>query len=359
MYFSAADLHAQPPVDLGAFWAQVRTPLVDPDSNDVTFLWRDDGSEVPALRINRVTDKSRRALGVLEHVAGTDIHVRTLSIPPTLVASYSFGPDLPGPPTGGGPDPLNPEQVLRGRTSLLRGRLAAGSPWESATPGAYSTTQLLGRTCYLHLPGPLPDAAGPVPLLTLFDADDWFTHTPLTGMLADVAILGIGVTSRADRRETLGANLDFLASVATEAMGWAEAQGVEFSRRIISGQSLGGASALLCAMHFPQVWDAVIAQSPSMWVSPGPGGSPADLSEFPDNDWLTAQITQSQARPRAHLTVGTRETAMISHVLDFAHTARAAGWTVSGRSYSGGHDWAWWRTGLIDALSELLGEVVD
>lgn len=84
--------------ELRQWWEQVArsgTPINDPDSSRVTFLWRgthvqDDpqGTESVHLAMNRVTDKDNYDHGLMRHVPGTDIWVRTLELEPNLRVSY-------------------------------------------------------------------------------------------------------------------------------------------------------------------------------------------------------------------------------------------------------------------------------
>ncbi|RRO90026.1 hypothetical protein CXF35_03660 [Corynebacterium bovis] len=61
----------------------------------VTFLWRQERGATcdrVYLRVNRVTDKGREALGLMHHIPGTDVWVLTLDLAPTTRLSYGFVP---------------------------------------------------------------------------------------------------------------------------------------------------------------------------------------------------------------------------------------------------------------------------
>ncbi|WP_342003593.1 enterochelin esterase domain-containing protein, partial [Corynebacterium bovis] len=65
----------------------------------VTFLWRQERSATcdrVYLRVNRVTDKGREALGLMHHIPGTDVWALTLDLAPTTRLSYGFVPLPPG-----------------------------------------------------------------------------------------------------------------------------------------------------------------------------------------------------------------------------------------------------------------------
>lgn len=378
-------------------------PMWASDGTRATFLWRAPAGADPAapvhLHVNGVTDEDRHADDVMTRVPGTPLHVRTLDLSPTLRASYGFtvgrGARVRrGHRTGPAPtllDPLNPlPPVVRDDggqgLSIVRGPLSPPQPeWESPGVPAVLRGMVVDerlpldagpagrplRDCVLYLPA-ADDVSDPVPLLVLFDAEDWFGRMSLpraleaavsAGRMPPVAILGVANPGRGTRVASLGANDAFLASVAGRATAWAES--VAASRgillagrggRILAGQSLGGLSALRAAITGEGGYGAVIAQSPSVWWTPDGRSTPADLTTRPV-DWITAEAARLPLpdRPsRVRIQIGCREGLMLPR-------AHIAGSVLAGRGvdarvdvFDGGHDLAWWRGGLLDALEELV-----
>lgn len=386
--FAAADAST-----LEEFWARLEahgTPLQDPDSERVTFLRRNpDGFSAPGagsrLWINRVTEKADSELGVMRPVPGTDIWVRTLDLSPTLAASYGFVDSLEPPQHNHFAqliDPLNPHPpILRGDEpdtglSLFAGRLhptpMEWAPVDPALSGRILREDIalgLGdgrapeRRCVLYL----PEGVGEAPLLTLFDGEIWFDRLNLphaleqvraSGRLPGVAVLAISSLNQDDRRLSLGANDEFLQAVATQASAWARdaagEAGVSLVGNHIAGQSLGGLSALRAVQLMPDVYRGALCQSPSMWWTPDGESTPRNLGEGA-TDWITREAERGPVgSSRLVLEVGTGEAASVSRVHQLHLVMRARGWDVDVAVRDGGHDWAWWREGLIDYLADAL-----
>lgn len=390
------------------------TPLVDPDSDRRTFVWRPpEGVTVPDdavvhLHVNRLTDKDHHERGIMSRVAGTDAWVLTLSVPETIRASYGFTIRYPTEATTHRPPkhnhydtfldphsslaPLVDDGEFRG-LSVLAGRLAPPLPeWE--TPDhSLAEHELRGtvdqadlsleldtatppsaphRRCFLYLPNPA-ETSEPVPLLTVFDAESWFTRLNLpaalefarrTRGLPPVAVLGLTAADIPDRKATLGANPTFLRSVATAATEWAEemaeGRGISLAspeRRIVAGQSLGGLSVLCAARDLGEHYGHAISQSPSMWWTPDGASTPRDLGSC-ITPWVTGSFPASpehgRRQPTIHLDVGLRESLTVPHLHGLAMQLEAAGWPHALHVYDGGHDNAWWRASLLDRLAEIL-----
>ena len=396
--------------ELDAFWsdvAELGTPLVEHDSKRVTFLWRcTPGDDIGSvyLFVNRVTDKDNIPLGMMEHVEGTDIWVRTLELTETTRATYCFRELAPGQVQEVGPpllqrggmqfDPLNglpPTARIEGRhgMSVFRARLSPAQPeWEytsalnhrirgslrectAAFPGADGVTD---KKCHLYLPDVDAGAEG-LPLLMMFDAEKWFGGLDLPraldfaiseGTLPPLAVVSVANTSMRDRMESLGTGFDFLRHVADHLVPWAEEQaadkGISFAprgshERLVAGESLGGLSALCAILEHPTIWGSAIAQSPSLWRTPGRTGSPLDMQTRGGGDWLIDQFAilhRVDPVPRVRLSVGTREGPSLPRVHQLALTMKAAGWDGDIHVYDGGHDDSCWRGELFAHLTELL-----
>lgn len=399
--------HADPET-VAAFWKRVRTcgaPLLASESDRATFLWRDShaaerpgGAATVHLHVNRVTDKERYADGFMHHVPGTDIWALTLRLPEGLRACYGFTPLRPGeeaptgmPRLGHYPtlrDPLNPLPPLidhgeRGLSVLRADHAPAQPEWETeaalepprgtvvheSRPLAPDHAEpALPRRHWLYLP---PAAEGPLPLLTVFDAETWFGELPLpraleaavaAGRIPPVAVLGIANRERLDRIACLGANPVFLRRVAADATAWAIATATRAGarlagpeRRVVCGQSLGGLSALLAALELPGTYGAALSHSASLWWTPDGESTPRDLGSRPGGDWITERFaTAAAGSTRIRLDVGSREGAAVAHTRTLHRTLRERGWDADIAVYEGGHDFAWWRGALIDDLAAVL-----
>lgn len=398
--------HAAAP-EIADFWGKVRvqgTPLpagpgASPGTGRWTFVHRAAGADRVHLAMNRVTDKDRTDAGLMQPVPGTDLWVLTLELPDRFRAAYGFtrlerGQEPPAGPPGHGafhtrPDPLNPRPPLMGRggagLSVFTGPQAPLAPaWDRQTPGARPGRLLqedrvlpdspTARPHWLHL----PPGDGEVPLLTLFDAEKWFGGLGLpealeaaraSGELPRVAVLGVGHHDRQDRISSLSANPGFLRAVARDATAWAEAHleaaGLRVggsTARILAGQSLGGLSALAAAVEQPGHYDALVAQSPSLWWRPGGGATPRDLVRTSGPDWITDRLARSMpdggprpVRAAVRVSVGSLEGPSAAHQERLLQALTGSGWDAHLSVYCGGHDYAWWRVGLFDDLRALLG----
>ncbi|SES24891.1 alpha/beta hydrolase-fold protein [Corynebacterium cystitidis] len=415
-FFTAEQLHGrlshQPPAAVSEFLNSHNWPMQDSSSERVTFAWHQaSGSSTPdsshvLMRMNRISDKTNLTRGLMENVAGTSLWVLTLDLPATLRASYGFsainGP-IPQttPPPGQGPsvlpDPLNPSSC--NGWSVYAGPSAApqpdwensdwensdwensgwqGSGWQgfgSAPAGRHGTKALRfadhKRKCHFYLPNHEYCQATnqPLRLLVLTDADVWFDGLDLPGALdraihrgylPPLAVVGAVSTSPRDRREHLAGNSNFFADLAhalpRQAVAWADQSGVGVTTgsMVFAGQSLGGLSGLQLLMEEPEVFGAIISQSPSLWWTPGEESAPATWSDR-QVDWVTEKIEQLPVgREKILLSVGQQEGFSVERVERLAQVLKHRGWRSSFSIYDGGHDYAWWRGALFDALRAVL-----
>lgn len=348
------------------------------------------------LNLNRITEKENYDYGMMRHVPGTDIWVRTLPLSPTYRGAYSFSlltdddkaagqqrqPGLPLPPRSDHAvvsgvalsTDLDVDEEGRG-TSLISGPLAPPEDYwrgrDRKLRGEVRATYLedSGLKIFAYLPTHLSNkepAAQPCRLLTLFDAESWFFKHDLPRALENamaagmepVAVLGIVNHNNEHRLEQLKANAEFLEDVGTAGENWIRQQAkvagfdLDPENNLIAGQSLGGLSALYAGIRHPERYSTIIAQSPSLWWSPEPGSTPRDLAR-PTHGWLTEQYYQTKAKALPQhviIDVGVREGAMVNkaHMLAMALKARDINHEL--HVHDGGHDWAWWRVALLEHL---------
>lgn len=390
------------------FWDEVAsrgTPLIDPCEDDetmreVTFLYRAETPDVRSVRLvaNRVTDKDREVEGLMTRVPGTEIWGVTLTLPADLRCSYGFSPSASetpepiGTPRQPGPpvliDPFNVDPPLRRAVAEIDSTGASSGPavgtsvfsgpdapdhsaWtaraeSAAGSAAVAEREILGTAYPVHVC--TPESQRPAGLLVLFDGHEWFDSLGVAEAvkasgLPPLAIIGIGTRSIPERVATLRGNRDFLRAVANDLIPQIESelteQGYilpERSRRVVSGQSLGGLSSLLMALDSPEAFGTVLPHSPSLWWQPGGTATPADLATAEGDDWTTNLFLGADRRDAAfHLAVGSREGLMVDRARRLTEVLSEKGCTASVSVYQGGHDYACWRGALIEGLRRVFG----
>ena len=255
---------------------------------------------------------------------------------------------------------------------LAAGRAGNGSARSGPAENRFAVSisapdrEILGTSypVYVHT----PESQQPAGLLVLFDGHEWFDALNVAGALEasglpPLVIIGIGTRSIPERVATLRGNRDFLRAVAEELVPQIESelseQGVvlpDRSRRVISGQSLGGLSSLLMALDSPEAFGTVLPHSPSLWWQPGGKATPADLATAEGDDWTTKLFLAADRRDVAfHLAVGSREGLMVDRARHLAEVLDEKGRTASVSVYQGGHDYACWRGALVDGLRRVFG----
>lgn len=353
---------------------------------EVTFAWApDDPARVGwdvMVHVNSITDANREDIGParMEWLGDTGVAALGYLLPDDLVASYRIVampriPDDAGrTPEGwrtvhaaGMPDPRNAERIpnpLGHGSSVLR---MPGSPRHPAE-SADAPVRRSHRTVDLALPAgsPAPWSRLLVPddvaerLVVLFDGESW-DGLPLEDVLrrmdgpsTAVAIVGtggrsgrVGFLPDADAvGRALGHVLDACRHTEIGDM-------ITPSAVVVAGQSLGGLAAASVVVHRPDLATTAIAQSGSYWHG-APEGTPRT-----EDGRLPAAARQSDLTGRRLVVqYGRHERVLGPLSRRFADTCRASGADVTLREYPGGHDYAWWMTGLLDAL-DLLAERGD
>ena len=123
---------------------------------------------------------------------------------------------------------------------------------------------------------------------------------------------------------------------------------------VVAGQSFGGLAATAVVLERPDLALTAVVQSGSFhFEAAGPARDPEGQS----GDLLLRLAepagTARLAGRRLVVQSGTEEQGMTALATAFAEAARAAGAEVEQRVYAGGHDHAWWGTGLFDAWDHL------
>lgn len=368
------------------------SPVVTPGPREgtvtVTFLAREPDSDVEVmLHLNGVTDAHREdvAPAILEPVPGSDVRHLSYVLPADLQGSYRYVHDHAIPRDAGLTragwlrihergrlDPGNPHVMPRPMgvpSSVLTLPDARVHPaWEAAAPSGTATPAGLTRTSLAD--GDLarartlwfyrPPAGRSRTLLVLLDGDTWAALDVAAaldrmGERASSAVLVSSVDQETRSRQlpvpdVAGALLaEHVLPAAREHLGEVFApQDV-----VISGQSYGGLAAAGVVATRPDVARTAIVQSGSFHFVEGaqaarPGDEPGTLVHRVrglGDDALTGSRFVVQA--------GSEEGTMSALGQAFTAAARDRGGDATFTEYRGGHDYAWWRHGLLHALDEL------
>jgi len=356
------------PDEIGAQWPVIEDAVEREGRmlRPVTFVADAPIGHEVMVHLNGVTDAHREdiAPAVMEPV-GTGRYALTYLLPDELRVSYRFVVDAALPRDAGRtregwrrihergrPDPRNPDTLLNPlgtRSSVLTMPAAPRHPaWD--TPGAGElpiTTVPLpsGPTTIVH--------GDPSRVLVLFDGE-WWGRLGIVGALArhagplTVLVPSGSLAQRAERLPHPERLLPYLAdeivpAVADVIGGW------DAARTVVAGQSFGGLAAALTACLRPDIAHTAIVQSGSFHFRRGqserpPAGQVGDLVRALEHSRVSGQFV---------VQAGIEEPGMLPAAQAFADAARAAGGDVSLRVYTGGHDFAWWRIGLFEALDAL------
>jgi len=159
----------------------------------------------------------------------------------------------------------------------------------------------------------------------------------------------VALVGTADR-----AVLDQRAAMRTILEEVLDAAGSAAARVIVAGQSYGGLAAGGLLLDAPDLVDAAVLQSGSFWFDEA---ADARARDFDVSGTMVQQLRAgafSGGGRRAVVQVGGDEGHMIERSRDFASAATAAGFAAQLQVWPGGHDYAWYRHGLLTGLDHLL-----
>ncbi|MCT9818947.1 DUF3327 domain-containing protein [Microbacterium sp. W1N] len=341
-------------------------------AREVTFVWRPEAptDDEVLLVLAGVTDPT--ALDPVLLRRDGDEWTCTLLLPDDLVAGYGFA-SAPRIPRDAGddffawvgvlqsavPDPAVGERIpdqLGGTASVLRMPGSRCHPAERADAAPlrrFATTALdLGDDGVATVL--VPDTAARR-LLILFDAENQ-RQLPVEADLArhpfgDTSVLLLpsgdpyrrfrtlpdrgAVAAWTDRAITAGQRAGALPHDLSPAD--VTAAGQSYGALAAAGLVVDGRAraAILQSGSFEQRADTPAGEE---------ADRPGDLVEALATTRLDARLVVQH---------GTLEPHASRLAAQFAAAARGAGAAVTARAYRGGHDYAWWRTGLLDALDAL------
>lgn len=310
------------------------------------------------LHINRLTDKLKYELGMMNHLPGTDIWTLTVEVSQHYQGSYGFQLTH-GPRT---PTMCDPHAIRTVWNEDGFGLSEISQPLPvSDTIMQVRKTHCAGVDVLMYLPAKGSRAG----LLTLFDGEKW-CKTNLQACISaineeaelPVAAALVCNDSNSQRVLRLGLDADFLAAVCMQVQDHVVKLmgelGVEFApeKSILAGQSLGGLAALYIAQNYPHAFREFIVQSPSLWWKPDKTAVPTDNS-LQNSSWITEQFSRQPVMPRLRIDVGAREDVGVAKAHLLACKLSDCGWPHQLKVYEGGHDYVAWRAQLVAHLREI------
>ncbi|MGB4779924.1 alpha/beta hydrolase-fold protein, partial [Microbacterium sp.] len=194
-------------------------------------------------------------------------------------------------------------------------------------------------------------------VLVLLDGDRWAAGGTArldgwaeSGVLPPTATLLLGHGGLEERVADLTCNPRLIAEITALIDAAPAALGApvtrDADRTTITGQSLGGLTALYAQCLAPERFGASVCQSGSFWWPNPLGGEPAE--------WLTRAIRDSDARlGRVHLEVGLAEWVVLEPTRRLRAELEDRCALLDYREFDGGHDPACWEASLPHALHRL------
>ncbi|MCC3705381.1 enterochelin esterase [Rouxiella badensis] len=207
------------------------------------------------------------------------------------------------------------------------------------------------------------------PLAILLDGQFWSQKMPIweplmqqtaQGKLPEAVYVLIEAIDTQHRSEELTCNPDFWLAVQEELLPEVASLAPHTrspSKTVVAGQSFGGLSSLYAALHWPQRFGCVLAQSGSFWW---PRRDMLQRHTVPEDAcWLPKQVQQGlgqNAALRIFMEAGRHE-GLIHQVNDsLVNILQDSNHSVHYRIVEGGHDALCWRGGLVDGLQALWAE---
>lgn len=352
-----------------------------PGMCEVTFAWRAENAEQRRgemmVHINSITDAHRDDIAAarMPWIDGTDVAALGYLLPDDLAASYRIVgmPRIPDHPVrtaegwrevhaAGRPDPRNGERIpnpLGNVSSVMRLPRSPRHAAEDLTAAPRRSFRAVDLTLPADVPAPwarllIPDDR-PQRLLILFDGEVW-NALPLDAVLArhrgpSTAVAIVGSGPRPNRVSWLPDPVAAPSTVEAVVNACRETEVAHLAvpeRAIVAGQSLGGLAAATVAVHRPDLAARAIAQSGSYWH-----GAPEGTPRTEGGRIFTAVAATPLPDRRLVIQYGRSEPQLGPLGRRFAEACRAASATVIEREYPGGHDYAWWLTGVMDGLDAL------
>lgn len=148
-----------------------------------------------------------------------------------------------------------------------------------------------------------------------------------------------------DRSAEYRFNPDYRAFITDEVLPLAEEELATTDERVAMGASLGGLASTTLALHHPETFQTVVAQSGAFL------GSPEELDFYTGkSSWVLDTLTEKNTLDlRWYLEVGTLEW-LIDINRKVRDILKDKGYDFAYNERNAGHNWTNWRNGLADAL---------
>ncbi|WP_052460389.1 enterochelin esterase domain-containing protein [Microbacterium gorillae] len=352
---------------VAAFWAGpgARTPLIEPHgarSRRVTFLFRDSEADAVHVTLNRISHTLEDS--TLERVPGTDVWHATFVLDSAWRGSYTVlaadartSADLiEREPRwamrvmreSGVVDPRNPATLQAyGGVGASVAELPDAPPQPHlASAFAGETRELTspsGRRVWVHRPARAAEDE-PRPLVIALDGEVWHASGYAAAAVDHrtderapvIAMIDSGGVVR--RMSELSIDGTMTAEIADELLPWLRtitAVSPHAADVIVSGESLGGLTALRTAFERPDAVGGALSQSASLW----------------QYDML--ELAGAADATRLFLTVGVHEPTMLPQHRALRDLLAGSPHRFAYREYEGGHDLACWRGFFADGVDVL------
>ncbi|TXR53663.1 enterochelin esterase [Reinekea thalattae] len=208
-----------------------------------------------------------------------------------------------------------------------------------------------------------------LPLVILLDGDFWAETLPISGVvqqqtqqghLPAAVYLFIDSIDGKQRMQDLMGSDDFWFAINNELIPDIASQlpiTEKPEHTVVTGQSLGGLSALYAALKWPQRYGAVLSQSGSFWWPDNRLIFQQDSEKIALTDEMQQLLELGAQRPNklnVFMEVGSAEEAMVPLNNAVFNALKQQQHSIDFRHFAGGHDRYCWRGGLIEGLTKLL-----
>lgn len=338
---------------------------------EVSFLARPGRETKVLVHLNSLTDNIRQDFTpwLMSPVADTGLYALDLWLPSDGCYSYrivtadriprNIGHTREGwrwVHEQGQPDPRGAERIvnpLGHLSSVWRGPAA----WSPEDTGPRQERQEIVVDCPGGISRPVSilrgSAGAAKPVLVLFDGEQW-RGTGIVDRLGAPGIAELDVvlidsmSLEARMRDLPSAQWRDQVQVILDRVGEFLGRAVGPGQVILGGQSLGGLAAAQLSLGPNRLADRAVCQSGSYWWRDGakdPARAGRILEDLAGIDAKGSQLV---------VQVGIDEAEMVDRSREFTAAARAAGAQVWHHEWRGGHDYAWWRDGLVSAVGTLV-----
>ncbi len=369
----------------------------DPTRLRVTFVWRTEQRDGPGSVYTPIANLLNSETELLP-LGRTDVRYRTFVLPRKTRAVYAFSPRPTPTPANGGdwgeyfrslvPDPQNPARLTMAKdpddpgdaavtVSVLALPSAPRQPWVRARRpprwrvdhARLGSTNVDGaRSVWVFVPPGLSLERSRYNVVVAFDGVTYQSAVPapviVENLVAsnriDPSVLVLVGNAPGAREAELLHNDRFVRFLSSELVPWLQRRHrvtVSPDRTVLVGSSLGGLTAALAALRYPELFGNVLAQSGAFgWSASGDMlGSPTLMEEFADSPRLATKFYLDAGTFETTVFPGT-QLSLLAGVRHLRDVLVAKGYAVKYAEFVGGHDYACWAGTLADGLIHLVGK---